>query len=885
MRFLLTLSILLALVFFGFGCTKEDDDGDTTPPVVTLTSPVGGEVWGGTKDITWTTVETSPSGVSIEISGDSGANWTLLAGGVPDSGSTVWDTATEPDGIAYRIRIHAVDTTGNVSDWSESAGDFTVDNTDPSIHLTSPMGGEIWGGTRDITWTTTDINPSTATIEVSDDSGALWTAIASSEPDAGSYAWDTSVHSDGTGYRVRVMATDATGRTSTWSASTSDFELDNTPPLVALTSPVGGENWAGTQNITWITTDGNVSTATLELSSNSGGTWNPLVTGIADTGSCAWDTSVHPDGSTYRVRVRVRDAAGNDSAWIWSMADFMVDNLTPVITLTSPLGGEVWTGTNRITWTNTDTNPGSVHIEVSQDSGGSWNTLAAAAPDTGIYWWDTTTTPAGSQYRIRLTATDAANRVSNPSASNSDFTVLRYFWTRRMGGAGIDSGSDIVPDSAGNVYVTGSFNGLVDFQMDFGGTDLKNSAGGYDIFVAKINTDGSYGWTRRMGGTGVDQGRGIAMDVSGNVFVTGRFSSSVNFSSDFGGTDSKTSAGSDDIFVTKINADGTYGWTRRMGGTSLDEAYDTATDGAGNIFVTGRFGSTVDFAADFGSTDIKTAQSADVFVTRINSDGSYGWTRRMGGTGGAFAFGIATDVSGNVFVTGDFYSTVDFRADFGGTDSKTSAGQNDIFVTKINADGTYAWTRRMGGTSLDYGYDITTDVSGNILMTGGFMSTVNFRADFGGTDIKTAQSMDIFVTRINPDGSYGWTRMMGGPDTGGGDYGYGISTDSSGDAYVTGFFEWNVDFRADFGGTDLRTSAGNRDIFVTKINADGSYGWTRTMGGSNDDAGQDLVSDGAGNIYVTGSFQINTVNFGADFGVTDLKTPAGSHDIFVTKFK
>jgi hypothetical protein len=455
-----------------------------------------------------------------------------------------------------------------------------------------------------------------------------------------------------------------------------------------------------------------------------------------------------------------------------------------------------------------------------------------------------------------------------------------YVKTKRIGGYEPDEVSAITTDPSGNVYVTGNFIGSVIFGADFGSSDAKISAGGRDVFITKINANGSYAWTRRMGGTSDDYGCDITTDPRGNIYVTGYFEGIVDFGTDFGTGDIKTSAAFTDVFITKINANGTYGWTRRMGGTAYDYGRSVTTDLLGNIYVGGYFNGTVDFGADFGTTDIKTpAGGEDIFITRINVHSGYGWTRRMGGASSDWEYGITTDPLGNIFITGHFNGTVDFGADFGSSDIKTAAGDQEIFITRINANGTYAWTRRMGGASSDWGFGITTDLLGNIFVTGYFSDTVNFGADFGSSDIKTAAGgYDIFITRINANATYAWTQRMGGTGI---DVGHDIITDVSGNIYVTGSFMGTVDFGADFGTTDTKTSAGSSDIFVTRISGDGTYGWTKRMGGTSSDRGEGITTDPSGNVYVTGYFG-GTVNFGADFGTTDIYS-AGNGDIFITK--
>jgi hypothetical protein len=471
------------------------------------------------------------------------------------------------------------------------------------------------------------------------------------------------------------------------------------------------------------------------------------------------------------------------------------------------------------------------------------------------------------------------------SSSFGQSSQVAYGWTKIMGGTLAECGLGIATDSSRNIYVTGYFMGTVDFGLNFGTTDIKTSAGSYDIYITKINANGTYGWTKILGAVSSDHGNAVTTDVSGNVYVTGDFQGAVNFGLDFGTSDIKTSAGEWDIFITKINANGTYGWTKIVGGTVKDFGNAITTDSSANVYVAGYFSGTVNFGLDFGTSDIKTsAGGSDISITKINANGTYGWTKVMGGTVSDYAYAVITDSSGNVYITGYFNGTVNFGLDFGTSDIKTSAGGWDIFITKINANGTYGWTKIMGGTGEDFGHSITTDSSGNVYVTGCFVGTVNFGLDFGTTDTKTsAGASDTFITKINANGTYAWTKIMGGTFD---EWGYSIATNSSGNVYVTGFFNGTVNFGLDFGTTDIKTSGGYYDIYVTEINANGAYGWTKIIGGTVENdigGGYAITTDSSSNVYVTGFFN-GTVNFGLDFGTTDIKTSTGnSSDIYVTK--
>src|SRR6516165_4971092 len=143
-----------------------------------------------------------------------------------------------------------------------------------------------------------------------------------------------------------------------------------------------------------------------------------------------------------------------------------------------------------------------------------------------------------------------------------------------MGGPGIDVGTGVAADGAGNVYVSGTLWGTATF-----GTVSLTSAGGTDAFVAKLDSAGNVPWAKHLGGAGDDAGVGIAVDGSGNAYVTGVFSGTATF-----GTVSLTSAGDTDIFVAKLDGAGNVAWAKRMGGSGDDAGVGIAVDGAGGIY-------------------------------------------------------------------------------------------------------------------------------------------------------------------------------------------------------------------------------------------------------------------------------------------------------------
>ena len=389
-------------------------------------------------------------------------------------------------------------------------------------------------------------------------------------------------------------------------------------------------------------------------------------------------------------------------------------------------------------------------------------------------------------------------------------------WARQFGGSGSDRGFGITVDASGNVYTIGDFRGTADFDPDAGIANTLTSAGTTDVFVSKLNSSGNFVWAKRFGDTLTDAGYGVAVDASGNVYTTGGFSSTVDF--DPGdGTSNLVSAGSSDVFVSKLDSSGNFVWAKRFGGTLSDVANDLAIDGSGNVHTTGYFNGTVDFDPGDGTSNLVSAGTTDVFVSKLDSSGNFVWAKRFGGTSSDEAYGIDLDSSGNVYTTGFFYLTADFDPG-SGTSNLTSVGSDDGFVSKLTSSGDFVWARQIGGSSGGYPEEIEVDSSGIVHITGYFQGTVDFDPGADTSNLTSAGSLDIFVSKLTSAGDYAWAVRFGGTSS---DWGRSIALDSSSNVYTAGYFNSTVDFDPG-AGTCNKTSAGLHDVFVSKLNSAGA---------------------------------------------------------------
>ena len=414
------------------------------------------------------------------------------------------------------------------------------------------------------------------------------------------------------------------------------------------------------------------------------------------------------------------------------------------------------------------------------------------------------------------------------------------YYSTYVGGSGLDYAYAIAADRAGNTYVTGG-TGSANFPT---ANPLQASLrGSVDVFVTKINASGSARlYSTFLGSGGVDEGRGIAVNNRGEVYVTG----SAGFS-DFPMKNpiQGTWGGSGDAFLTKLNATGSaLVYSTYLGGNGIDQGNGIALDPAGNAYVVGTTNSTNfptvnPFQAGKGAQD-------DAFVAKINPAGSaWVYATYLGGNNEDQGNGIAVDASGNAYVTG-YTASTNFPVQSAFRGSNT--GVVDAFVTKLNPAGSaLVYSTYLGGSALDYGTAIAVDSSGSAYVTGIVTSDDFPLAHPIDATLGSHAVDDVFVTKFTPSGSgLVYSTYLGGGST---DDAYAIALDRAGNAYITGRTN-SSDFPL------VNPIQGTRvafDMFVTEINAAGSATLFSTfLGGSASESGRGIAVDSLGNIHIAG---------------------------------
>ena len=421
-----------------------------------------------------------------------------------------------------------------------------------------------------------------------------------------------------------------------------------------------------------------------------------------------------------------------------------------------------------------------------------------------------------------------------------------------LSGSNTDSGFGIAVDSSGNAYVAGQtyssdFPTVNPFQGTYGQ--------GSDAFVAKLSATGSLIYSTYFGGASYEDARAIAVDATGNAYVTG-MTISVNFptKNPFQANLGDTPGG--DAFVTKFNASGNaLIYSTYLGGTASDRGYGIAVDNAGNAFVTGvTSSSNFPVVAAFQPT---LAGGGNAFVTKLNAAGSALIFSTYLGGGGEQGNGITTDASGNAYVVGttssnNFPTVNPFQATMGGWGHGILTGYTyiDAFLTKFNPSGSVFYSTFLGGHSQDDGSGVAVDSAGDAYVVGDTTSP-----DFplmNALQPTVSSTYTPFVTKFNASGSALLYSTYWGTGIA-----PGVAVDAAGDAYVTGN-----------GGSVPLVNAIQAcpGSFISKFDPSGSSLIYSTCGVG----GKAIAVDGAGNAYVTGgsSTQHVLISKVADTGST-----------------
>jgi gliding motility-associated-like protein len=424
------------------------------------------------------------------------------------------------------------------------------------------------------------------------------------------------------------------------------------------------------------------------------------------------------------------------------------------------------------------------------------------------------------------------------------------------------NGRSIAVDNQGNVYSAGLFMYTVDF--DPGPNVYTLAAGGnsnYGIYISKLDANGNFVWAKQIPEL-VEFGQiELKVDITGNVYLT----SDLRHPADMDpgpGVVLLSPQGYKDAFVVKWTTNGDYVWAKQFGGSdqnSGSSALGLDIDPNGNVILCGSFIKSADFDPGSSNYILTNTGGAEGYIAKLTSNGDFTWAKQLGNFNSSFfnvnIFDIKCDAAGNIFCTGTFSGNCDFDpgpASF----NILSGGFADGFVSKLNADGNFAWAKHIGNSAFNYAVlpnGIDVDGNNNVYTTGTFSGAQDFDPGTAVFNLSSKlQLMDTYVLKLDAQGNFEWAFPIGGDNN---DNGIDLAIDQANNVYFTGLYFGNVDF--DPGPGVFMINNMYAESAITKWDPNGHFVYAAPfvgVGGNNGYIfGRRLVTDPSQNIYMTGA--------------------------------
>ena len=364
-----------------------------------------------------------------------------------------------------------------------------------------------------------------------------------------------------------------------------------------------------------------------------------------------------------------------------------------------------------------------------------------------------------------------------------------YQWAFGMGGILQETGYSVNVDNFGNIFITGRFEGTVDFDPSVNFSNLSSNGSG-DIFVAKYNSNGAYQWAIAIGSVSDDAGLGLSNDAQGNCYITGYYNNALDFDAS-AAVYSLPSTGQD-AFVAKYNAGGLFQWAIHLDGSPSDAGESIKCAASGNCCLTGSFVGTADFDPSPGIASVATpSTSANTFLAQYDNNGNYNWAFNISSNHFNRGNALALDAAGNIFVIGTIGGGGAQTADF---DPSGNTALLPLFsyapttyLAKYSSSGIYQWAFLMGGASgIDRGNAINCDASGACYISGYFGSLTDFDPSPAISYLWGSGLQFIYVAKYDNNGAYQWAFRIGNSFINDVSHNLGIGNDLAGNTYLTG---------------------------------------------------------------------------------------------------
>ncbi|MGB1295509.1 MAG: T9SS type A sorting domain-containing protein [Flavobacteriales bacterium] len=434
----------------------------------------------------------------------------------------------------------------------------------------------------------------------------------------------------------------------------------------------------------------------------------------------------------------------------------------------------------------------------------------------------------------------------NFGANAQDF---EHSWAFGFGNSDYNEATEIVTDDVGNVYIVGQISDSIDFDPGFDEQIMffEDTVS----YIQKLNEYGELIWIKTIDANIVN----IKIDEDDRIVLSGNFTGIKDFN--LGSGTSEMNAENGGSFLLKLDANGTFIWSKQFGVNGSCTIRHTVVDYDNNWYVVGEFSGSPNFNTGVGD-DSLSVNNGRIFILKTNALGEFEWVKQMDGI--VSIQGVKSDLFGSIFLTGSFTLSCDFDLDVNEhIVSATGFSFSDAFILKLNVDGEFQWVRTFGNNLIDIGFDITTDFEGNCIATGVFHGEVDFDPSSDSTILNAHSSTNQFVVKYNDLGEFQWAKSIESPMGNSNSGGTLIRSDFYGDIYAVGYFLDSIDI--DPGSAEMILDPGEgRDIFIQKINGNGEFEWAKQIGNQVSTRAIHIAIDNYRNFYTLGYFK-NTLSF------------------------
>lgn len=386
---------------------------------------------------------------------------------------------------------------------------------------------------------------------------------------------------------------------------------------------------------------------------------------------------------------------------------------------------------------------------------------------------------------------DSINFKSIFSSEGTDMFISKFdtqgnlIWINSVGGDSIDNIKSIAVDKYDNSYTIGYFKGTVDFDPGAGISNIT-SYGKSDIFILKLDSNGSFKWVRQLGSSAEEQGYKIELDANMDIYVTGWFGDTINI---LNTTLRVSPQNHNEILMAKLDSLGRIIWAKSLGIPSGDDLHTFILDKTCNIYLTGMFKGKVDFNPGKERYYLKSKYYYAKYISKFDLNGNFKWARSVKVNTYNLAPVIAVDKEGSVYTSGHFEGTADFNSNDKHFKVKSSKNRN-LFILKLDSLGHFIWVRIIEGNFYTNESSMVIDTFGYIYSTGCFLGKINYQVNNKSIELNSFGNSDVFILKLDKIGQLISIDKIGGN---GFDYGVDIKTLGDGYIYTMGIIEGNLE--------------------------------------------------------------------------------------------